>query len=174
MKAPPPREGGESFWLKGVSTKGWVDDKVVTLEGNFKVTGTKQYKTVLGAPRTVFLVEAETEAERKDRLRELAAQDQARKKAASERQAIRQEENKKRLEREKAEEQKKKTDAPKAEAARKLRFAKQYLREAIGQNDAKEADRLNELARKHLQEIVDNFAETPSATEAKKLLEKLK
>jgi hypothetical protein len=62
---------------------------------------------------------------------------------------------------------------PKAEASRKLRFAKQYLREAANQNN-KEGDRLKELAAKHLQEIVDKFSETPSAAEARKLLEDLK
>lgn len=62
---------------------------------------------------------------------------------------------------------------PKAEASRRLRFAKQYLREAANQNN-KEGERLKELATKHLQEIVDKFSDTPSAPEARKLLEDLK
>lgn len=61
-----------------------------------------------------------------------------------------------------------------AEASRKLKYAKQYLREAAGQTDEKEKDRLTGLARKHLKEIDEKFTDTPAAGEARKLLEDLK
>jgi hypothetical protein len=46
-------------WVKGVDTKGIADDQLLLPEGDyvFKVTGTKSYDTVMGAKKTVFVLE---------------------------------------------------------------------------------------------------------------------
>jgi hypothetical protein len=45
------------FMVRGVTTKEWVDDRDVTLQGVFAVTGTETYITAGGASRTVPLLE---------------------------------------------------------------------------------------------------------------------
>ena len=49
-----------SYWtlaVRGVSTAGLVDDRVVDLRQIVKISGTKMYETVIGGSRTVFVVE---------------------------------------------------------------------------------------------------------------------
>lgn len=190
--APPPKEGGEVVWLKGVATKGWVDDKALTLDGHFKVTGTKQYKTVLGSSRTVFLIEPASAEDRK-----LLAQPEERKRQELREKldAIRADRNKpkkpptdaeiadrerrarefaeKDARQRKAEEERKAQDRANA-AGRKLRLARQYKIESEHAKDEAEAERLKGLARDRLRQIVDDYKDTPAAAEAKKLLDELK
>lgn len=49
--------GDDLFFLKGVSTKGIVDDSSYTFEGCFYVSGTEKYDTAIGGSKTIFVVE---------------------------------------------------------------------------------------------------------------------
>lgn len=51
------KSAGIDFWISGVSTAGMVDGRDYELRTRLKVSGTKQYKTVTGGSRTVFLLE---------------------------------------------------------------------------------------------------------------------
>ena len=68
-----------SFWLKGFSTKGVVDDDNVTIPWVVDVTGTKKYTTSAGTQSTVLLIEPhqQTDKERKAEEEQRKADEQA-------------------------------------------------------------------------------------------------
>ena len=47
---------GRRVWVYGVSTEEYADDIQVKLDGVFVVSGTYRYTTVLGGPKTVFVI----------------------------------------------------------------------------------------------------------------------
>jgi hypothetical protein len=49
--------GDQDIWIAGMSTAGLVDDQDIRISGIFYVSGTRTYDTVLGAQRTVLLME---------------------------------------------------------------------------------------------------------------------
>lgn len=51
------RDPGESFWLRGVETGELADGRRVALNGTYRVTGNRTFRTVAGANRTVVVVE---------------------------------------------------------------------------------------------------------------------
>ena len=165
------------FWLKGVSTKELVDGKQFLPSGYFVVTGTKTYKTVLGAARTVNMVESETaaqkaqrnklEAEWKAHLERMRAWHESEKKAqekanAEVAAASAAEEAVKALR--KAEEATKLTEAA---SVAKLSLCKQLI------DLAKKNPDKRDVAKFRLQELIRDYRGTKAAEEAKELLKKL-
>lgn len=142
-RRPPRYSHGQLVLLIGISTKGMVDGKEFKRAGAFRVKGTKTYPTAHGGTNTVPELSPAVEVEQilAEAKAEFAAKRAAAKHAAAE-------------------------EAAKAEAAKrlaiangKLRLAKRYRK--IGKP---------ELAEKLLTELVDDFADTPAAVEAEKLL----
>jgi hypothetical protein len=52
-----PLGSDETFWIQGIDTENMVDGRLITWPGFLKVSGTRNYGNVLGAARTVLLLE---------------------------------------------------------------------------------------------------------------------
>jgi len=46
-----------TVWLKGVQTDGLADDKWLTINHHFVITGTKTYNTAMGSHKTLYVIE---------------------------------------------------------------------------------------------------------------------
>lgn len=145
------------FIVKGVPTKGLVDNRQVALDGLYKVTGTK---SLLG--RTMFVVEAESEADRAKRvaeeLKQMREAEEARAKAeeTARREAA--------IQAAVDAERKAVEAARRAEsaAAAKVALARQYI--DLGKKD---------VAGTKLKEVLRDYPKTKAAEVARELLKKL-
>lgn len=186
--------GTQPVILKVPSTAGLVDDQNFRVQDlikmdKYKVTGTESFTTVLGAKKTVFVVEGvalkpgektieqrrreDSLAQAQERLaKALEAQERARKEAEEKAEARRKAREEKRqraaarakLEREAASE-------PEGAAARGLSRIKQIIADldhAVGP----ERERLVDLKFKLLDEILENYPRTKAAKEAQDILDK--
>lgn len=151
-------------WVKGISTKGLVDNAPVAFgEQVFVVTGTKQYKTVGGGSKTVFQIEPlaseivmQVEKETKIEADRISRENEAKEKARRAAEAKAEADAKL-----KTENDAKAAALTKAEnaAAVLLKFARDLAKD--GKPD---------LATKRLEQILADYPDTKAATEAKKLL----
>lgn len=140
------------YFFRGWSTASFADESLVAIEQSVAVTGKQSYETILGAQKTLLVIEPF------DWQRQLGSGRLAR---------LREEKvpSLEPLKFDPTPEQKHQSDEPKparnAEevAAGKLRLAKSLLR---SNRDA---------AERRLQEIIDEFGDTEAAAEAKKLLD---
>lgn len=162
-----PRQGVlyPGFILKGVSTKGFADDKVIKLDSEYKIASTRQiagstYFVVTPVPQDVLDARAKAEKERLARaaetreaiLREAEARRSADRKAADEEKA--------KLEKAAAiEKANRDAELREQDATTLLGIAKKLMAED------------NERAVKQLRAIVRQFPATKAGIEAKKILD---
>lgn len=142
----------KEFWLKGVSTKGVIDGRLVRVPGLLKVTGTDKF-----GGNTIFVAEPyEPPGKPSPRDHELARKEEAKNQTAENARA-RAEATRK------AEEAKVKAAVEREQtAASKLKFAKTFL-----------ADGMKDAAKRRLRELVKDFADTKASAEATRLLTEL-
>lgn len=167
-KPPKVVDAEASVWLTGLSTEDLADGDRISLPV-LEVIGTKMYPTAIGGTKTVYLVapssvrklvRKELEQRAKAVNTALAEQEKQRAEAVAAAAAIQAAADKKAAE---AKEQENKEENRKkriAAAASLLKLGKDFR--AKGDKDS---------ARKRFQKVIDEYPETPSAKEAKQLLE---
>jgi hypothetical protein len=147
----------EALIVRGVPTSDLVTGRPFPMKGVFRVAGTEQ----LESGKTVFIVEPETPEERRARLAEesLKKERQEKVRLAREKQAAELKAKEEAL----AHEEQKRAKMRKAEAAAsgKLKLARSFLPDQPSS------------AIKRLQEIVNDYADTAAAKQARELLKDL-
>lgn len=161
--------GPEQAWLKGFSTKNMVDDKFIKIDDWVEIRETKQYKTILGGSKTVFVIEPETEAHKEKRVKQERAKEEERKqREAEDLERSRKQTEKADSDKAAAKTQREKEALAKARATREKAAASKVSAARLYLTDGNKAK-----ARERLQQVIDEYPDTQAAAEAKKLLKDL-
>jgi hypothetical protein len=156
-------EGPLVFIVSTPAAAGLVDDQVVTLEGHFAVARIR--KTADG--QSFFVLEQKKTGEEVEREEQAATEERA--SQAREQRArdvrLQEELTRSELERQQAETKARTDEKTEKRAEALLRFAKGRLDYGTASDRA--------LAKKRLQELIRDYADTPAAAEARELLRKV-